>query len=156
QALVSVAAGDLNGDLQTDLVLAESDLGKALVMLGNGDGSFRQGAEISLGDHAGRPVLADLDGDGKLDLAIVSMTNYAFYLSVAYGDGSGGFSSPVTYFLNGSTEPSTLTVADVDGDGRPDIVVANADLHGIGVYVNQGSRTFALKGQVSLYSPSGI
>ncbi|MCU0961267.1 MAG: NF038129 family PEP-CTERM protein, partial [Pirellulaceae bacterium] len=70
-----IAAGDLNGDGHVDLVVAM--FGTAVVLSGNGNGSFLQPirltlpAAANLGSHAARVGLADLDGDGDLDVVAV-------------------------------------------------------------------------------------
>lgn len=68
-----------------------------------------------------RPIIADLDGDGLIDVALPSTAD-TFYLYS--GDGTGGFSATAISFQAGISDygPSTPTVADVDGDGDNDLV----------------------------------
>ena len=64
---------------------------------------------------------ADLNGDGKLDLAVANPT--ANTISVLLGNGDGTFQSAVAY--PAGQAPQSLVVADFNGDGRPDIAAAN-------------------------------
>jgi len=87
----------------------------------------------------------DLDGDGNADLAVANFgatdgqsaaTRGA--MSVLFGDGSGGFRSPVVYQAGIGTHG--VTIGDLNGDGRPDIVVANNGTSAVtGAYVVDGS-----------------
>ena len=95
-------------------------------------------------------VLADLDGDGKPDLAYIDY--YDSTLCVCRNTGTNGtnaFAAPVTFNLP-STSPLGLAVADIDGDGKPDIVVAQYDGNQVSVYRNlatPGGFTLQLPGR---------
>src|SRR5207302_2677704 len=66
-------------------------------------------------------VLADVNTDGKLDLAVANETSNT--VSVLLGNGDGTFAARQD-FATGS-EPLSLALADVNGDGKPDLAVAN-------------------------------
>ena len=100
------------------------------------------GAPISY--PAGRmPIqvaIADLDGDGKLDL--ISANNNSETLSVLTNNGSGGFvlsSSPVV-----SNVVLSVTAADINGDGKPDLITQGAAPDTLSVFTNDGSGGFVL------------
>jgi len=138
-----VAVGDINGDGKPDLVI--SDISGLEIWLGNGDGTFTykdtlqppnaQWTSVSNGSAA----IADLDGDGKPDLVISSPTTSPQQLLIFYGDGDGTFQAPVSRPLSHSY--TALTVTDVNGDGKPDLILN--DSAGIAVIRNLGNRDFA-------------
>ena len=108
-----LALGDLNNDGSVDVVSTLSSL------LGNFDGTFATPAAHAASDDQ---TLADVNGDGILDL--VSVDTAANQVSVALGVGNGLFAAP-TSFATG-VGPVRVLVADVNGDGKPDIVTANS------------------------------
>ena len=102
-----IAAGDLNGDGIVDLVVADNGVSGGLtVFLGNGDGTFKAGNEISAtGEGTVSVAIADFNGDGIPDLAV---TNYANDdLSVLLGNGTRMESSSTALgtFISQTTTP---------------------------------------------------
>jgi len=99
-----VAIGDFNGDGRLDVVTAtgarngESDSGNLIILLGNGDGTFRAHTSEGLNFWPHQLVAADLNGDGKLDLAASVRENIFggdIRVFAGNGDGTFGTSSPV-------------------------------------------------------------
>ncbi len=121
----SVAVGDVNADGHLDLVLANRSSGRVSVLLGAGSGQFSAfaGSETTVGARPQSVAMGDFDLNGKQDLAVSSWdTNSVFVLS---GDGSGGFASMPGSPIAVGTNPSSIAVGDLNGDARPDLVVAN-------------------------------
>lgn len=138
------ASGDFNGDGKLDLVLSLTPtlgVGTVYVLLGNGDGTFQ--APISAVPGNGALGVADLNGDGKLDLVVQNMGEGVYiepFAQVYLGNGDGTFFNASNYILRMpslSTPFSTgVAIADLNSDGKPDLVAGNA------VLLSNGDGTF--------------
>jgi hypothetical protein len=121
---IAPAVGDLNGDGFADLVLNGGDNdtdpnGRTFVALGDGAGGFGASVEVALGSFLVWQTLADVNGDGDLDLVATSGTNA---VEVRLGDGAGGFLGPARFPNAVYYNPA---VGDLNQDGRPDIVTGD-------------------------------
>jgi len=153
QYAYSVAIADVNQDGKPDLLVANYD-GTAGVLLGNGDGSFHAAVTYSSGgNYAYSVAVADVDGDGKPDLLVangcLSVTSCATGgIGVLLGRGDGTFEQAVSYGSGGQNAYS-VAVADLNGDGKPDLLLANKYVGNgnyangvIGVLLGNGDGTF--------------
>ena len=153
----SVAVGDVDSDGDLDLTVLNAHTNNISVLLGNGDGTFAtqatydvgvvgdnpdSGAEVPVGGIA--HVLADLDGDGDLDLGVANGGGFGSpgsTVSVLLNNGDGTFASRVPYDVG--LRPLSLAAGDVDGDGDLDLVTANERSGDVSVLLNNGDATFA-------------
>lgn len=125
---LSVALVDLDGDGSLDVVgSGNPKVGSStlVVYVNDGRGTMRRTEQRNLRPGVSAPAVADFDGDGHLDVAIVA-SRYGGSIATTFllaGDGAGGF-GPETPFS--SREPATLAALDADRDGHADLVVANA------------------------------
>ncbi|MCS6912022.1 MAG: VCBS repeat-containing protein [Myxococcales bacterium] len=138
--LASLAAADLNGDRWPDLVVATGPVGIEL-LFGKGDGTFRRGGRVQTSERLSglrQVVLADLNGGGRADLAVVLAPDGATaQLSVLVNRGGGGFAPAVVVGeLNTVGVGRTcLAAADLDGDGRLDLVSSEGQQ--VAAFLNQ-------------------
>jgi hypothetical protein len=156
-AVTQIVAANINSDNILDLVILNEIPNSVTVLLGNGDGTFQVGQTYGVfGDRPNYLVATDLNHDGFIDLAAGSI---AGGVSVLLGNGDGTFSYAQSYPVIGSI--GGLVATDIDGDGVPDLVVANADnfaLRGyVSVFLGNGDGSFAPALNYStLYAPSGV
>ncbi len=127
----TVALGDVNQDGRLDLMVGSGRDRSITVLLSQGDGQFRatSASPIKLPQSPNETVVRDLNGDGKLDLAIASHDSYGVMLLL--GDGSGGFAlapdSPIITKEGQRPHTHGLLVGDLNGDGKPDLATVNSD-----------------------------
>ncbi|MGC2790785.1 MAG: choice-of-anchor D domain-containing protein, partial [Candidatus Sulfotelmatobacter sp.] len=147
----SVTVADVNGDGKPDLVVANEScgatcgLGSVGVLLGNGNGTFQTVVTYgSGGANTEFVTVADVNGDGKPDLLVASQDDPSYSrgtVGVLLGNGDGTFQAAVMYG-SGGTGAFSVAVADVNGDGRPDLAVANFNGGSAGVLLGNGDGTF--------------
>jgi len=170
--VTDVRAADLNGDGKLDLALAQIgyDQGEVSWLERTGPWEFKRHVILEL-SGAINVCVADFDGDGKPDLAAVLSQQWeeVYFFK---NDGHGNFS---THRIWGSTNEdfgsSGISVADVNRDGRPDIIYSNGDgfgpsatpgprpWHGVQWFENLGEGQFRYHRIASLpgaYSPIGV
>jgi hypothetical protein len=150
--VTSLAVADVNRDGKPDVVAASSE--NAAVLLGNGDGTFQTGVNYYAdGDQASSIAVADLNADGKLDLVVVmrcdgSSCSGPGPISVLLGNGDGTFHLAAEF-----SSGYFVTVADVNGDGKPDLLLADIVDNSANVLLGNGDGTF--QGVVE-YPPGGL
>ncbi len=139
----AVAVGDLDNDGRPELVTANADAATFSVFRNTSAansvtlGSFEQKKDFGAGAGPSEAAVADFDGDGVLDVAIVNAVDetISVYRNTS-SLGVIGFASRVD--LATGSNPSGLAVADIDGNGRFDILVANRSASSISVFPNTG------------------
>ncbi len=138
----SVAVADVNGDGKPDLIVAtccqSNGDAAAAVLLGNGDGTFQAPLFYDAGGSGSVLVVADVNGDGKPDIVVTNYNNSNnSTVSVLLGNGNGTFQPAL--ISAAPDDAATLIVADVNGDGKPDVLIYG---NSIGVLLGNGDGTF--------------
>jgi hypothetical protein len=120
-----VALADFNGDGALDVVTANgrAPSRSASILLGNGAGNFGAPLTLAAGAQAWSVDVADVNGDTHADLVLSLVSAAAVGIHLGRGDGT--FADP-TNFTRGGVSPKEALARDVDGDGLPDLVVADS------------------------------
>jgi uncharacterized protein (TIGR03437 family) len=130
RSLKAFYGGDASYQPSTSAVFPENVIAKP-------QNGFRPAVNSGTVDPPVAITLADFNGDGRVDLAVVDFTNNQ--VNVLLGDGTGGFQSKATYGVR--TGPQSVSVGDVNSDGWADLVVASSS--GIvSVLLGNGDGTF--------------
>jgi len=146
QSPAEVKAGDLDNDGDSDLVVAQQNFSNGFVVLINqGKGIYATPVKYDSAKAALDIVIADLNNDGKKDVALTnSGVNFdGKSISVYLNTGKGKFGAPANY--NVGAYPTGITAADLDNDGDYDLTVANNlsdSNNSVSVLINKGNGTF--------------
>lgn len=121
--ITTIAAADVNHDNKTDLLIDSTTDGgntyNVQVLFANGDGTFRAGP-TTYNTNAGASLLTgDFNGDGKVDIVALNGSEGYSYVGILIGNDTGTFTQT---YSDSSSDIGVSVVADVNGDGRSDLV----------------------------------
>jgi len=143
---IGVAIADVNKDSRPDVVVTNSLTDQVSLLLGNGNGSFQNAVPFTVGS-GGSPVqgffpayvtVADMNGDGNLDLMVAN--NNTSSIALLTGDGKGSFGKPAN--MSVGRTPVAVLAGDFNHDGKNDFVTSNLDGHTISVVLGKGGGKF--------------
>jgi hypothetical protein len=145
-AVTFIAVGDFNGDGKLDLAATTSSVpGGAsglTILLGNGDGTFTpsSGSPTPVGSAPDAIVVADFNGDGKLDLAVANQGSNN--VSIFLGNGDGTFTPSAGSAIPAGIQPQAVVAGDFTGSGKLGLAVANYGDNTITLLLGNGDGTF--------------
>jgi hypothetical protein len=161
----TLVAADLNKDGKVDLIVANSEgganfAGSLMVLQGVGNGVFVPQPEIESAtfDNPLAIAAADLNRDGFPDVVVVN-NDIGAPLSVLIGNGNLTFHDALALDLSADSIPAGVVVADLNGDGIPDIAACASLPDGVSAFVGLGNGTFAAPQNFATTpdsTPSGI
>ncbi len=152
-----VAVGDLDGDMDQDIVVTSPGLDTYSVVLNRGDGTFDEPLQFPITADPGALRLGDLDMDGDLDLAVTTIRyverndTFAGRISVLKNPGNGIFDPPKVYKLGELPFDARLNLdsGDLDGDGDHDLAATMYDSNSSDQFFvlwNDGTGSFSVSG----------
>jgi hypothetical protein len=135
-----VVSADFNGDGIPDLAVTNGALflQEVVVLLGNGDGTFRIGQTAITGDEPFALIAGQFSRGGKADLAVANLASNN--VSVLAGAGDGTFQPGATYVAGDG--PVAIAAADFNADGVLDLAVCNDVSGDVSIYLGNGDGTF--------------
>lgn len=136
-----LTVADLNNDGNDDVATANTGFNDISILLGNGLGALGNPTVVASGPRPKGIAAVDLNADGFLDLAVAnSNASFPNQLAVHVGDGIGGFGTAQFFNLGSlANSPKSITVADYDGNGQPDLGIANQFGGPISIALNQAA-----------------
>jgi hypothetical protein len=153
-----IALGDANGDGVPDIGVANHDTEHVTVLLGDGAGGFdlAPGSPLVAGvePHPHAVLWADLDGDGHQDLLVDHRNGHAVLALRGVGDGS--FERPGIAIPVGGDPYRGMVLADVDGDGRADLLTPNEREVAVRLAASGGDFAFVEAPSVAVPGPFSI
>jgi hypothetical protein len=123
-----IVAADINGDGLSDVIVSgwpTAGPGSIAILYGQADGTLSAPQYLSLPMEVGAVAAGDVDGNGTVDLVAVTADPGASTVTVSIlsGDGHGNFQPPVVQQTFSATYPASAQLADLDGDGKPDLIL---------------------------------
>jgi len=131
----AIALGDLDGDLDLNIVTGNLGTHNVGVMLNLGSTTFGPQVFYETGSNIDSVMVEDFNNDGNLDIVQIGSTNTIRVLS---NNGDGTFAPMVSYGVGPG--PSGIAIGDLNGDGWLDVAVTNYQTDNMSVLINRGPR----------------
>ncbi|CAF1444074.1 unnamed protein product, partial [Adineta steineri] len=139
-----VIIADFNNDTQPDIAVVNHGTNNIGILLGDGKGNFANQITFSTGfDSIPYSIaIADLNNDGKLDIAVANYGTNNVGVLLNYGNGT--FATQVTFKTGINSHPSSIAINDLNTDNHMDIVVVCSGTNNIAILLGLGNGTFAI------------
>ncbi len=135
---------DFSGDGRLDVAVANGGSNNVTLLRANPDFSFAAPLKTRVGLTPSALAVGDFDGDGHADLAVTHAVSrfVSVLLNTASTSTTAAFNSPIRLSHPGKNGPLAVAVADLNEDGRDDIVVGNSAAGTVSVFQNAGGAAF--------------
>jgi hypothetical protein len=150
----SIAADDFNRDTLIDIAVANYGTNDIGIFLGDGTGNFLNWTTFST-DFDSIPyslAIADLNHDGRLDIAVANFGTSNVGIFLGYGNGS--FADQTIFNLDPNSNPNALTLTDLNNDTHIDIIVVCSNTNEVAILLGIGNGFFFLSKKYSIGSDS--
>ena len=139
---------DLNGDGKADIAVGNTDDNTVSVLLNHGDGTFAPKVDYATSGSPTSLLAADLNGDGRADLAAGNSNDNSVSVLLNHGDGTfaAQVDSPTTSCPDPLDYYTSIAAADLNGDGKLDLVAMDWNASTVIVLQNAGDGTFSAGG----------
>jgi hypothetical protein len=135
-----IATGDFNGDGNLDLIVANTETPYLTILLGDGKGGFKPSPhspfDTQSHPHVHGVAVADFNGDGRLDAVTDSWGRDQVLMFL--GDGQGNLTLPGQAFKTGKRPYQRLRSADLNKDGKPDVITTDLDQNAVSILLGDG------------------
>lgn len=143
--VAGVSVGDFNGDNKLDLAVTNPSNDTVSLLFGNGDGTFQTPVTYSTGNTADHPVAVsavDVNGDGKLDLAVTNLNAKNVVILLGNGNGTFTATAPVPATSGTQAGPSAIATGDFNADGKIDLAITNQGNNTVSILFGNGNGVF--------------
>jgi len=154
----AIVVGDFNGDGKPDLAVANLGSSNVSVLVNKGDGTFLAAVTSSAGTAPQAMAAGDFNGDSRLDLVLINQgtppSGAGGAVFLLPGNNDGTFQAPVQIAAN--EFPGSIAVADLNADGKPDLILGDAAGGTLTVLLGKGDGTFQKPATVTLASSGSV
>jgi hypothetical protein len=138
-----IVSDDFNGDGKPDLAVTNTNVfdNSVSILIGNGAGSFSTSTTFTTANNPCSLVSHDFNNDGKKDLAIAIEVYSVNVVSLYFGNGNGTFGAATNFSVG--LCPMSINKADLNNDGKMDLITANYGANNISVLLGNGVGSFS-------------